>query len=121
MRDPRVDPLEKKRAMIRRKLKTMLLFATASAAAYGDVLVVPNAQGSAPGNLPIKLGGNSIRLQEIVGGGQFPGPIMITGLRVRSAPGAGPVNSAIPSFQMTLSTTAAYPNTANGHTLPSQT
>src|SRR5260370_2657113 len=51
----------------------------------------------------------------------FLGPIVITGIRVRSAPGAGPVSFNYASYKITLSTTQAYPNTANGHTLPSLT
>src|SRR5262245_8768915 len=74
---------------------------------------------SASGNMPIRVGSNPVRLQEIVGSGQFPGPITITALRLRSASGAGPVNQTAASVQVTVSTTQAYPNTANGHSLPS--
>lgn len=103
-----------------RFLGAFLLVATC-AAAFGDTLVVPNSQTNTPGNLPLKLGSNPIRLQEIVGSGQFNGPIVITGIHLRSAVGTGAVHIIDPSFKMTLSTTQAYPNTKNGHMLPSDT
>src|SRR5437016_14637967 len=73
------------------------------------------------GNVAIPVGSKASRFQQVIGGGQFPGPIVITGLRVRSAPGTGPVSLNIASYKITLSTTQAYPNTNNGHTLPSLT
>jgi uncharacterized protein (TIGR03437 family) len=94
------------------------LFA-ASLTAFGGTYVVPNI--NTPGNLPIKVGSKASHLQEVVGSGQFLGPLVITGLRLRSATGTGPVNFNYPSFQVTLSTTQVYPNTTNGHTLASTT
>jgi hypothetical protein len=67
------------------------------------------------------VGKKANRLQEVIGSGQFPGPIVITGIRVRSAPGTGPVSLNYASYKITLSTTQAYPNTVNGHPLPSVT
>jgi hypothetical protein len=110
--------------MIPRQLRTALLFAAAGAAAFSNTLVVPNSQATAPGNAPVKLGGNASRVQEVLGSGQFSqfiGPVTITALRLRAAPGAGPANSTSTSVQVTLSTTQAYPNTNNGHMLPSVT
>jgi hypothetical protein len=107
-----------------RQQGTALFFLAASAAAFGDTLVVPNAQAIASGNSPITISGNSARIQEIVGSGQFASfkdPITITGLAVRSAPGTGPVNQAGTSLQITLSTTLAFPNTNGSHKLPSVT
>jgi hypothetical protein len=69
----------------------------------------------------IPAGSKANRLQQVVGGAQFLGPIVITGIRVRSAPGTGPVSLNYASYKITLSTTQAYPNTNNGHTLPSVT
>jgi uncharacterized protein (TIGR03437 family) len=107
--------------MKRKQLSHVLLLA-ACASAFGDTIVVPNAQTAAPGNAPLRIGAGAVHLQEIVGSGQFPaGPITITGLRLRSAPGTGPVSQSGGSVQLTLSTTQAYPNTANGHALPSPT
>jgi hypothetical protein len=82
---------------------------------------VPNDQATAPGNLALSVGANASRLQEIVGGGQFTQPIVISGIRTRSAPGSGRVSFNYTSLKITLSTTQAYPNTNNGHTLPSTT
>ena len=100
-----------------RQLNITLLFVAVCAAAFGDTVVVPNAQATVAGNFALPLGGAASRFQEIVGGGQFVGPITIIALRVRAFPGAGRVNFTIPSVQVTLSTTQAYPNTNNGHTL----
>jgi hypothetical protein len=104
-----------------RGLRTAFFFVAACAAAFGDTLVVPGLQTTAPGNLTIPVGSKASRFQEVVGSGQFPGPIVITGMRIRSAPGTGPVSFNDPSYKITLSTTQAYPNTANGHTLLSAT
>ena len=103
-------------------LRIAFLLGAACAAAYGQPLVVPNLQATAPGNVAIPVGSKASRFQEVVGSGQIAsqvnGPIVITGIRVRSAPGAGPVSFDYASYKVTLSTTQAYPNTANGHTLP---
>jgi hypothetical protein len=102
-------------------LRIAFLLVAACAAAFGDTLVVPSSQATAPGNVALPVGSKANRLQEVVGGGQFPGPIVITGIRVRSAPGTGPVSLNYASYKITLSTTQAYPNTNNSHTLPSVT
>jgi hypothetical protein len=104
-----------------RELRTAFLLVTACAAALGDTLVVPNSQTNAPGNTAIPVGAGASRVQEVIGSGQLPGPILITGLRFRSAIGAGPVSFKYASSKITLSTTQAYPNTNNAHTLPSAT
>jgi uncharacterized protein (TIGR03437 family) len=106
------------------QLRIAILFAAAGTAALADSVVVPNPQATAAGNSPLKIGANPSRIQEIVGSGQlsqFTGPMMITALRVRSFPGSSPVNFTLPSFKVTMSTTQAYPNTNNGHALPSAT
>ena len=80
--------------VLKRGLRTTVLFLAAYSAGFGDTLVLPNTQASAPGNLPLQLGGQAKRFQEVIGGGQFAqfnGPITITGLHFRSAPGTGPV------------------------------
>src|SRR5579862_3327400 len=89
--------------------------------AFADTLVVPNNQANTAGNTPFKLGANATRLQEVVGNGQFTVPIVIMGIHLRSAVGTGPLSSDSQLVKITLSTTQAYPNTANGHTLPSLT
>ncbi len=104
-----------------RYLRTVLLLGAACAAAFGDTLVVPVAQATTAGNLPIHLGTTAVRVQEVIGSGQFAGPITINALRVRAAPGTGSASSTASSFRLTLSTTQTYPNTNNSHTLPSLT
>jgi len=99
---------------------TLFLLACCSPA-FADLLVVPNVQATAAGNQPIALGSNTTRTQQVIGGGQFPGPVIITGLRFRSATGTGPVNATYSSYKVILSTTTAFPNTIHGHTLPSTT
>jgi len=104
-----------------RFVKAVLLIVAFCATAFGDTLVVPVAQATTAGNMPIHLGTAAVRVQEVIGSGQFAGPITIHALRFRSAPGTGSVSSTTNSFKLTLSTTQAYPNTNNGHTLPSLT
>src|SRR6266481_3101899 len=104
-----------------RTLRIAFLFLVACAAAFGEALVVPGTQTNAPGNLPIAVGATAARFQEIIGSGQFTVPIVITGIRLRSAVGTGPVSFQNASYKITLSTTQAYPNTNNGHILPSAT
>ena len=86
---------------------------------FGGTYVVPNIATS--GNQSLPLGGSAQRIQEIIGGGQFTAPLVITGLRFRAAPNTGPINFTYPSLKITVSTTQAYPNTNNGRTLPSTT
>jgi hypothetical protein len=102
-------------------LRTAFLLAATCTAAIGQTIVVPGLQTTAAGNLAIPVGAKASHFQEIIGGGQFPGPIIITSIRVRSAAGTGPVTFNYASYKVTLSTTQAYPNTNNGHTLPSVT
>jgi hypothetical protein len=99
-------------------LRSVFLLLAAYAASFGHTLVVPNNQATAVGNLAISVGASASRFQEIVGGGQFAQPLVINGIRLRSAPGSGPVSFNYTSLKITLSTTQAYPNTVNGHTLP---
>ena len=106
------------------RLRTAFFFVAACAAAFGSTVVVPGTQTNTPGNLPIPVGATPSRLQEIIGSGNFgafSGPLVITGLRFRAAAGTGPVSFQYASTKITLSTTQAYPNTNNGHTLPSAT
>lgn len=104
-----------------RGLRTVFLLVAGCVAVFGDTVVVPNSQATAPGNVPIHVGSKANRIQQVIGSGQFAGAIVITGMRVRSAPGTGPVSFNNGSYKITLSTTQAYPNTRNGRTLPSVT
>ncbi len=105
--------------------RTALLLLAVCAAAFGDTVVVPDPQATASGNAPTGLGHHGVQYQEVIGSGQFAAinavPIQIVALRLRSSPGAGAVNFTFPSLQVTLSTTQAFPNTSNGHKLPSLT
>jgi hypothetical protein len=108
--------------MNKNQLRTALLLLAACTSAFGDVLVVPNAQATAVGTASINNSGSATRIQEVVGGGQFPGPITITALHVRTVPGTGSANLVTSAaWIIAFSTTQAYPNTNNGHTLPSTT
>jgi uncharacterized protein (TIGR03437 family) len=104
----------------RRRIAVVAALVSCSAV-YGDILVVPNAQATAPGNAPFRVGTGGVHIQEVVGSGQFAGPITIKSLRVRAFPGGGPVNLGSGGLKVTLSTTQAYPNTGNNHTLISPT
>src|SRR5260370_6714875 len=103
------------------RVRTAILLVGACTTVLGDTLVVPNIQADTPGNAPLRLGGAAVRIQEVVGGGQFTVPIVITGIHLRSAVGTGPVSSNPASVKVTISTTQAYPNTNNSHALPSLT
>ena len=100
-------------------MRTSILLLATCALAFGDTLVVPNSQANSPGNMAFPLGATAQRFQEVVGGGQFTGPLVITGIHLRSAVGKGRVSFNYASWKVTLSTTQAYPNTSNGHVPPS--
>ena len=102
-------------------MRTAILLVTTCCTVFAATLVVPNNQAAAPGNAPIQVGATPSRIQQVVGGGQFAQAITITGLRLRAAPGKGPVSFKYASNKISLSTTQAFPNTINGHALPSTT
>ena len=107
--------------------KLLLCFAlaagTLAAQSSYTTLVVPNANTLVPGNSPeaIPTTSTTVEVQVLLGSGQFfSSPITISGLSLRAAPGTGPVNEAISSISITLSTSPNFPNT-NGGTLMSTT
>jgi hypothetical protein len=102
-------------------LRITFLSLAACTAAFADTIVVPSLQANVAGNFTIANGAAGGRFQQIIGTGQFPGSLVITGIRYRSATGTGPVSATLASYKVTLSTTQAFPNTTNGHTLPSTT
>ena len=102
------------------KSEAILVAIAMCGGAFGAALVVPNGNASTTGNSATPLNA-AYRFQQVIGSGQFPGAIVITGFHVRSVPGKGAVNFSYPSFKITVSTTSAYPNTNNSHTLPSTT
>jgi uncharacterized protein (TIGR03437 family) len=97
----------------------IVLLVAACGTACGGTVVVPNINTT--GNSPFPPFVNPRRIQEVIGGGQFPGAILITGIHLRSAVGKGPVSFNYSSVKVTVSTTQAFPNTTNGRTLPSNT
>ncbi len=72
-------------------------------------------------NQAVPLGATTKRLQETGGSGQFNAPLVIIGIRLRSAVATGPVSFNYASFKVTVSSTHAYPKTISGHELPSST
>ncbi|HUJ49735.1 MAG TPA: hypothetical protein VLW25_06035, partial [Bryobacteraceae bacterium] len=92
--------------------------------AFAGTFVVPSYPidyATTAGNNSFPVGTTASRFQEIVGSGQFYGAMLITGLRFRAAAGTGPLSFNYSSLKITLSTSHAYPNTNNGHTLVSTT
>ena len=75
--------------------------AALGAHAFGQSIVVPNANAAVAGNDNAGLPLNtpfSIEAQAVIGPGQFPtGPIYITGFAYRAAPGLGPLSVAATS------------------------
>ena len=94
-------------------------FFAATITAFAGTYPVPYT--TAPGNASIKVGTKPQRFQEVIGSGQFQGPLIITGIRLRAAAGTGPVSFGYSSFQVTVSTTQVFPNNNNGRTLASTT
>jgi len=94
---------------------------SASTLASASTLVVPNAQATTAGSAPQGLTvGPSFEFQEDFGRGQFfsvVGPLLITQVAFRAAPGSGAVNVDVSSFRIHLSTSSYFPNTIGGHTL----
>ena len=99
-----------------------LLFATAfSSAAIASTIVVPNSFTSVIGNAPDtndEATNVDFRDQQIIGPGQFVstgGPIMISGLALRSYPGVAPIFGpsllTFNSLDIYLSTSPKFPGT----------
>jgi hypothetical protein len=96
--------------------KSKLVFLMAvSLAAFGSVIVVPNANTNVVGNdLDSSDGSGDFRGQELLGAGQFAsvgGPILIDQLSFRAVPGLGPVDFSMSSLNLFLSTSPKFPNT----------
>ena len=89
--------------------------------ASANTLVVPNAQATTTGNATVGLTSPaSFEYQEDFGGGQFlsvGGPLLITQISFRAAPGSGAVNIDVSSFNIYLSTSSYFPNTIGSHML----
>jgi hypothetical protein len=99
-----------------------LLLAFAGSSAFADTIVVaPNAEAGSAGNATASPGTDAAEFQEVFGSGQFTGPILITDIFLRTAVNTGPLSFSYSSFDITLSTTQAYPNDTGTHALPSTT
>jgi len=97
------------------KAKLVFLFAASCLAAFGSVIVVPNANTTVVGNdTDSSAGSGDFRSQELLGAGQFAsvgGPIRIDQLSFRAVPGTGPVDFSMTSLNLYLSTSPKFPNT----------
>src|SRR4029078_11668374 len=97
------------------KAKLVFLFAASCSAAFGSVIVVPNANTTVVGNdTDSSAGSGDFRSQELLGAGQFAsvgGPIRIDQLSFRAVPGTGPVGFSMTSLNLYLSTSSKYPST----------
>jgi hypothetical protein len=87
----------------------------APAVGMAGTIVVPNAETSSAGNaaegIPVSTG---VIFQELFAPGQFTGPIDITELSLRAAPGTGPVDETVGALSVYLSTSSNYPNSTSG-------
>jgi hypothetical protein len=84
--------------------------------AFAGTIVVPNAEKNVPGN-DVAGGPSSPTpsiFQELFGSGQFTstGPIEITKLSWRAAPGMGPVDIGLGNVSLYLSTSPNFPNSS---------
>src|SRR5215469_11150764 len=106
--------------MKRAVIVAVVLF-LAPTVALANTLVVPNAQATTTGNATVDLTSPaSFEYQEDFGAGQFlsvGGPLLITQISFRAAPGAGAINVDVSSFKIYLSTSPYFPNTFGSHTL----
>jgi len=106
---------------MKRTVMVAVLLLLASTLASADTLVVPNAQASTTGNDTIGLSAPaSFEYQEDFGRGQFAsvgGPLLITQIAFRAAPGIGAISVDVSSFNIYLSTSPYFPNTIGSHTL----
>lgn len=93
----------------------------ASTLASAGTLIIPNGLDTTPGNASAGLNAPaSFEYQEDFGRGQFAsvgGPLLITQIAFRAAPGTGPIDVTVGTFSIYLSTSPYYPNTINGHQL----
>jgi hypothetical protein len=108
-------PLLYEEAVLNRLLLCGIVAATLCAGAFGQTVVVPNANTSVVEN---GNGGNistaaSFEFQDIYAASQFPGPINITGFAFRGVPGS-PALSVIGNGTVQLSTSTNTPSSSPG-------
>jgi hypothetical protein len=100
------------------RAKLAFLFAASCLAAFGSVIVVPNANTSVVGNSTDTTESGpafDFRAQMLFGADQFAsvgGPILIDQLSLRDAPGTGPNDFSMTLLNLYLSTSPKFPNTS---------
>lgn len=106
---------------MKRTVIVAVLLLLASTLASADRLIIPNGLDTTPGNASEGLSGpTNFEYQEDFGRGQFTsvgGPLLITQIAFRAAPGTGLIDVTVGTFSIYLSTSSYYPNTINGHQL----
>jgi hypothetical protein len=109
--------------MIKGLLLSLPVAACLAVNAFGQTVVIPNANASVAGNASGGLPSSpvSAEIQTLFDPSQFPAePIYITGFSIRPAPGMGPLSVTI-GGNLYLSTSPNWPSMNNGHTLMSAT
>jgi hypothetical protein len=110
--------------MLKAPLLSLLAAVGLAVSAFGQTVVIPNANASVAGNDssgPYPTTPQSFQAQEVFDPSQFPAePIYITGFAFRAVPGTGSLNIS-GSGSIYLSTSRTWPNTNTGHTLLSTT
>lgn len=102
--------------MVRTRFVRACLVAALSAHAFGQSVVIPNANATVAGNAASGLPSTpvSAEFQTVYDPSQFSaGPIYITGFSFRAAPGTGPLNFTV-SGNAYLSTSPHSPNSTEG-------
>jgi hypothetical protein len=96
------------------RAKLAVLFGASCLAAFGSVIVVPNANTSAVGNDTDSPDSGDLRVQQLIGSGQFAsvgGSLLIDQLSFRLAPGSGSGGVSMTNLNLSLSTSPKFPNT----------
>jgi hypothetical protein len=96
------------------RAKLVLLFATSCLAAFGSTIVVPNGNTSTVGNDTDSPDSGDLRVQQLIGSGQFAsvgGSLLIDQLSFRLAPGTGSGAESMTNLNLSLSTSQKSPST----------
>jgi len=92
----------------------MIVFCTT---VYGGTITAPNAQTNSPGNLqaPAPLESTPGVTQMLFASSEFSGPISITAISFRAAPGTGPVDIDYGNVSVYLSTSPKSPDATSAN------
>jgi len=96
------------------KAKLVVLFGASCLAAFGSMIVVPNGNTSTVGNDTDSPDSGDLRVQQLIGSGQFAsvgGSLLIDQLSFRLAPGTGSGSESMTNLNLSLSTSPKSPNT----------